>query len=59
MLNKILTVAIPNFNGGINLERAIRSCRFLKIEKAWEILIVDNGSTDDSLKKAEIALKET
>ena len=48
---KKLTVAIPNFNGGMNLQRAIESCRSIDLpENDFEILIVDNCSTDDSIK---------
>ena len=48
---KKLTVAIPNFNGGVNLQRAIESCRSIDLpENDFEILIVDNCSTDDSIK---------
>ena len=48
---KKLTVAIPNFNGGVNLQRAIESCRSIDLpENDFEILVVDNCSTDDSIK---------
>ena len=46
-----LTVAIPNYNGGNNLKRAIESCRNIKFaKKNYEILVVDNKSTDNSLQ---------
>ena len=46
-----LTVAIPNYNGGNNLKRAIESCRNIKSsKKKYEILVVDNKSTDNSLE---------
>ena len=46
-----LTVAIPNYNGGNNLKRAIESCRNIKSSKKnYEILVVDNKSTDNSLE---------
>ena len=45
-----LTVAIPNYNGGDNLERCIESCKTIQIpENDYEILIVDNKSTDNSI----------
>ena len=45
------TVAIPNYNGGNNLRRAIESCRNIKSSKSnYEILVVDNKSTDNSLQ---------
>jgi len=47
---KKLTVAIPNYNGGENLKRAINSCKKIFMEKnEFEILIVDNCSTDNSI----------
>ena len=49
-MKKILTIAIPTFNAGKNLERAIKSCQNIKIPiNNYEILIVDNCSTDDSI----------
>jgi len=45
-----LTIAIPNFNGGKNLEKAINSCRNIQLSSEdYEILIVDNCSTDESI----------
>lgn len=45
-----LTIAIPNYNGGENLERAIESCRNINIPtNDYEILIIDNCSTDNSI----------
>jgi glycosyltransferase involved in cell wall biosynthesis len=47
---KKLTIAIPTFNGGKNLERAIRSCKNIQLSlKDYEILVIDNCSTDDSI----------
>ena len=47
---KKLTIAVPTFNGGKNLERAIRSCKNIQLSSEdYEILIVDNCSTDDSI----------
>ena len=38
-----LTIAIPSFNGGKNLERAIRSCENIQLPiKDYEILVIDN-----------------
>lgn len=48
--NPLLTVAIPNYNGGDNLLRAINSCKNIDIAiENYEILIVDNQSTDNSI----------
>jgi len=45
-----LTIAIPNYNGGKNLQRAIESCKRIKIPlHDYEILITDNCSTDNSI----------
>ena len=44
-----LTIAIPNYNGGKNLQRAIESCKKIKIPlHDYEILVTDNRSTDNS-----------
>ena len=46
-----LTIAIPNFNGGEKLKKAITSCKLIKIpQNEFDILIVDNKSTDNSLQ---------
>ena len=45
-----LTVAIPNYNGGDNLERCIESCKTIQMPKNdYEILIIDNKSNDNSI----------
>ena len=45
-----LTITIPTFNGGKNLERAIRSCGNIQLStEDYEILVIDNCSTDDSI----------
>ena len=43
-----VTVLIPNLNGGKYLEAALISC--LKQTHSCNILVVDNGSTDNSLE---------
>ena len=46
-----LTIAIPNYNGGENLQRAIESCQKITLSSdQFEILIVDNCSTDNSIE---------
>lgn len=46
---KLLTIAIPNYNGGENLKSAILSCANLTLSREdYEILVVDNCSTDNS-----------
>ena len=50
----MLTIAIPNYNGGESLVRAVQSCRNIRIPiEMFEILVVDNQSTDDSLSLLE------
>mgnify|MGYP001049135119 FL=1 len=49
---KLLTVAIPTYNGGNNLIRAIKSCKNVDLPSdQFEILVVDNCSTDNSIDK--------
>ena len=46
-----LTIAIPNYNGGENLRRAIRSCSTIDLNSdEFEILVIDNKSTDKSIE---------
>ena len=46
-----LTIAIPNYNGGENLHRAIESCqKIVLLPEEFEILVVDNCSTDNSIE---------
>lgn len=48
---KKLTIAIPNYNGGINLKRAIESCKHVNLAlDEFEILVIDNCSTDNSIE---------
>ena len=47
---KKLTIAVPTFNGGKNLERSIKSCKNIQLSpEDYEILVIDNCSTDDSI----------
>ena len=56
---KKLTVAIPTFNGGQNLERAIKSCEKIQIlPDDYEILVIDNCSTDNSISNINKLKKE-
>ncbi len=47
-----LTVSIVNYNGGNYLLKALESLRKTK-DVSMEIYVVDNASTDDSIKKAQ------
>ena len=54
-----LTIAIPNFNGGEKLKKAITSCKLIKIpQDEFDILVVDNKSTDNSLEIVDELKKE-
>jgi glycosyltransferase involved in cell wall biosynthesis len=50
----LLTIAIPTYNGGDNLIRAIQSCNYVDLPpEEYEILIVDNCSSDGSIEKVQ------
>ncbi|MBX0313238.1 MAG: glycosyltransferase family 2 protein [Sulfurihydrogenibium sp.] len=50
----LLTIAIPTYNGGDNLIRAIQSCKYVDLPpEEYEILIVDNCSSDGSIEKVQ------
>ena len=54
-----LTIAIPTFNGGKNLERAINSCKNIQLAPdEYEILVVDNCSTDESISNVKELKKQ-
>ena len=54
-----LTIAIPNFNGGEKLKKAVTSCKLIKMpQNEFDILIVDNKSTDNSFKIIDELKKE-
>lgn len=46
-----VTIGLPFFNAGIDLDRAIRSI-FAQTHQDWELILVDDGSTDGSLEMA-------
>lgn len=53
-MDKILTIAIPTYNAGENLLKAVKSCKNIKLPKdSYEILVVDNCSTDNSISMLE------
>ncbi|AFZ66497.1 glycosyltransferase family 2 protein [Deinococcus peraridilitoris] len=50
MERPMLTIAIPNYNGGENLKRALDSCRNIDLlPEQYEVLVIDNASGDDSV----------
>lgn len=51
MFDSLVSVVIPNFNHGKELERAVRSA--LAQRYLHEVIIVDDCSTDDSFRVAE------
>ena len=54
-----LTIAIPNFNGGEKLKKAVTSCKLIKMpQNEFDILVVDNKSTDNSFKIIDELKKE-
>ena len=54
-MKSLLTVAIPTYNGGENLIRAIKSCKYINLpQDKFEILVVDNCSTDGSIEKVKL-----
>jgi glycosyltransferase involved in cell wall biosynthesis len=58
-MRPLLTVAIPTYNGGDNLLRAVRSCRNINLPRnEVEILVVDNCSTDNSINELEKVKKK-
>lgn len=55
-MNKLVTIAIPFYNPGPFFEDAVKSV-FAQTYSNWELLLVDDGSTDGSLEKA-LAVKD-
>lgn len=48
-----LTVSIVNYNAGDYLLRCLESLRKIRTEVELEVFVVDNASSDDSIKKAQ------
>ncbi|MCJ7802117.1 MAG: glycosyltransferase family 2 protein [Candidatus Marinimicrobia bacterium] len=50
-MNKSLSIVIPTYNERESLAELVASLKdVLKSQKAWEVLFVDDGSTDDSIE---------
>jgi len=47
-----VTVVLPVRNGGAHIERQLRALAGQTYEGAWELLVVDNGSSDASVELA-------
>ena len=45
---RMISVVIPNFNGGALLEEQLRALAKQTYEGTWEVIVADNGSTDGS-----------
>lgn len=52
-MNKILTVVVPSYNAGIYLEETIPTMVNVSNQEMLEILIVNDGSTDNTLEIAK------
>ena len=48
----LVTIAIPFLNGSLTIRAAIQSV-FAQTHDKWELLLMDDGSTDDSLQIAK------
>ena len=49
-----LTIGIPTYNGAFNFKDLIESIQLLGLkQEEYEILIVDNASTDDTVQVVE------
>ena len=57
---KKITIGLPCFNEEKNIIHLIQNLiKYLKKNfKAWEILVIDNHSTDNSVKKIEKFIKK-
>lgn len=54
-----LTIWIPNYNGWSNLINCIKSCKNINLkENEYEILVIDNCSSDWSIENIELLKKE-
>lgn len=56
--NYLLDIIIVNWNSGLLLEKCIRSIYDTTNEVEFKIIIVDNNSTDDSIKNLPIGRRE-
>lgn len=56
-MSKLVTIAIPFYNPGNIFEDAVKSV-FAQTYPHWELLLINDGSTDGSLERA-MAIKDT
>ena len=45
-----ISVIVPSYNEGRKIRRCIRALKRQKTEKTYEIIVIDDGSTDGSLQ---------
>jgi len=48
-----ISIIVPVYNGGLKIRGCLRALKHQKTKRAYEIIVVDDGSTDDSLKGLE------
>ena len=48
----LISIIVPVYNGGAHLDRCLSAIRQSTYEP-YELIVVDNGSTDDSVSIAE------
>lgn len=53
-----VSIIIPNYNQGHLIEKAIQSAHSQKHNDDFEVIVVDDASTDDSVQKIEKFIKE-
>jgi len=48
-----ISVIVPVYNGGRKIRRCVRALKQQNTERSYEIIVVDDGSTDGSLQGIE------
>jgi glycosyltransferase involved in cell wall biosynthesis len=56
-LAPLITVAMPVYNAGPHLSKALRSV-LAQSYRNWELLLIDDGSTDDAIEQARLLLTD-
>ncbi|MCG8343734.1 MAG: glycosyltransferase [Chlorobiales bacterium] len=55
----LISIVMPVYNGERFVGKAIESCLHQSDERRWELIVVDDGSTDNSLQIVENYLADT
>lgn len=55
----LISIVMPVYNGERFVRKAIESCVHQSDERRWELIVVDDGSTDNSLQIVENYLTDT